>query len=315
MPPEFEEEPGTAAAETENWAEPPINEPADDVAEDSFGAGLLDESDPGAPANGQEAGAEAPDEGNDTPRRGARGRSRRKPDGDEGAEPRSRRRGGKPKKESADDGPASDAAAPENPEPNDQAAGEKPRFMDSAERRTAGDEPEIESGAEDGGIVFDPFAPNDRFVSRAEADSVPRSRDVERDVEPVDSPEDLGDESTANGAPMAEEEQDEEESEREDVDLDEDYPSNRGGPGRRRDGRGDRGGRGGRPQGQQRAFSRDGGRPKPPIQEIFKRGQEVIVQVIKEGIGTKGPTLSTYISIAGRYLVLMPSLNRVAVSR
>ena len=60
---------------------------------------------------------------------------------------------------------------------------------------------------------------------------------------------------------------------------------------------------------------RDRGLPKPPIQEIFKRGQEVIVQVIKEAIGTKGPTLSTYISIAGRYLVLMPSLNRVGVSR
>ncbi|MDA8746246.1 Rne/Rng family ribonuclease [Rubripirellula amarantea] len=60
-----------------------------------------------------------------------------------------------------------------------------------------------------------------------------------------------------------------------------------------------------------------GGRPrnKPPIQEIFKRGDEVLVQVIKEGIGTKGPTLSTYISIPGRYLVLMPSLARVGVSR
>ena len=57
------------------------------------------------------------------------------------------------------------------------------------------------------------------------------------------------------------------------------------------------------------------GRPKPLIQDIFKRGQEVIVQVIKEGIGTKGPTLSTYISIAGRYLVLMPGLNRTGVSR
>jgi ribonuclease E len=41
----------------------------------------------------------------------------------------------------------------------------------------------------------------------------------------------------------------------------------------------------------------------------------VLVQVIKEAVGTKGPTLSTYISIAGRYLVLMPSLNRVGVSR
>lgn len=56
-------------------------------------------------------------------------------------------------------------------------------------------------------------------------------------------------------------------------------------------------------------------RVKPPIQEIFKRGDEVLVQVIKEGIGTKGPTLSTYISIPGRYLVLMPALGRVGVSR
>ncbi|MGL4595601.1 MAG: Rne/Rng family ribonuclease [Thermoguttaceae bacterium] len=54
---------------------------------------------------------------------------------------------------------------------------------------------------------------------------------------------------------------------------------------------------------------------KPPIQEVFKRGDEVLVQVIKEGIGNKGPTLSTYISIPGRYLVLMPSLGRVGVSR
>jgi ribonuclease E len=70
-------------------------------------------------------------------------------------------------------------------------------------------------------------------------------------------------------------------------------------------------GRGGRrPQ-------RAGVRPriKPPIQEIFRRGDEVLVQVIKEGIGNKGPTLSTYISIPGRFLVLMPALGRVGVSR
>src|ERR671923_175816 len=57
------------------------------------------------------------------------------------------------------------------------------------------------------------------------------------------------------------------------------------------------------------------GPPKPLIQDIFRKGQEVLVQVIKEGIGTKGPTLSTYISIAGRYLVLMPGLSRIGVSR
>ncbi len=56
-------------------------------------------------------------------------------------------------------------------------------------------------------------------------------------------------------------------------------------------------------------------RSKPSIQQIFSRGSEVLVQVIKEGLGTKGPTLSTYISIPGRYLVLMPGLQRVGVSR
>ncbi len=56
-------------------------------------------------------------------------------------------------------------------------------------------------------------------------------------------------------------------------------------------------------------------RNKPSIQDIFKRGSEVLVQVIKEGVGSKGPTLSTYISIPGRYVVLMPALQRVGVSR
>ncbi|MGE0374812.1 MAG: ribonuclease E/G [Planctomycetaceae bacterium] len=64
-----------------------------------------------------------------------------------------------------------------------------------------------------------------------------------------------------------------------------------------------------------RKFNERNARNKPPIQEIFQRGSEVLVQVIKEGIGTKGPTLSTYVSIPGRYLVLMPGLQRVGVSR
>lgn len=71
---------------------------------------------------------------------------------------------------------------------------------------------------------------------------------------------------------------------------------------------------GGRPQ-RGRRYPAARPRFKPPIQEIFRRGDEVLVQVIKEGMGTKGPTLSTYISIPGRYLVLMPALGRVGVSR
>jgi len=67
--------------------------------------------------------------------------------------------------------------------------------------------------------------------------------------------------------------------------------------------------------GSQGRFNERSARNKPPIQEIFQRGSEVLVQVIKGGIGSKGPTLSTYISIPGRYLVLMPGLQRVGVSR
>ncbi|UCF33964.1 MAG: Rne/Rng family ribonuclease, partial [Phycisphaerales bacterium] len=54
---------------------------------------------------------------------------------------------------------------------------------------------------------------------------------------------------------------------------------------------------------------------RPPIQECFRRGQSVIVQVTKAGVGTKGPTLTTYLSIPGRFLVMMPGMNRLGVSR
>jgi len=56
-------------------------------------------------------------------------------------------------------------------------------------------------------------------------------------------------------------------------------------------------------------------RERPPIQDCLKRGQEILVQVIKEGIGTKGPTLTTYLSIPGRFMVLMPGMNRSGISR
>jgi ribonuclease E len=61
----------------------------------------------------------------------------------------------------------------------------------------------------------------------------------------------------------------------------------------------------------------DRGKPRvrATIDQLLKRGQEVVVQVTKEGIGTKGPTLTTYISLPGRCLVLMPSLPKCGVSR
>ena len=79
------------------------------------------------------------------------------------------------------------------------------------------------------------------------------------------------------------------------------------------DGGGNKNGRGQR--GRHRNVQTYRPRHKPPIQDVLQRGDDILVQVIKEGIGTKGPTLSTYVSIPGRYLVLMPALGRVGVSR
>ncbi|MBI3090746.1 MAG: Rne/Rng family ribonuclease [Candidatus Tectomicrobia bacterium] len=50
-----------------------------------------------------------------------------------------------------------------------------------------------------------------------------------------------------------------------------------------------------------------GGHPR--IQEVLKRKQEVMVQVVKEAMGTKGAALTTHISLPGRYLVLMPHIG------
>ena len=56
-------------------------------------------------------------------------------------------------------------------------------------------------------------------------------------------------------------------------------------------------------------------RERPPIQQCLRRGQEITVQVLKEGVGTKGPTLTSYLSIPGRFLVMMPQMDKVGVSR
>ncbi len=56
-------------------------------------------------------------------------------------------------------------------------------------------------------------------------------------------------------------------------------------------------------------------RERPPIQKCLKRGQEVLVQVIKEGVGSKGPTVTSYLSVPGRFLVMMPNMDNIGVSR
>jgi ribonuclease G len=53
----------------------------------------------------------------------------------------------------------------------------------------------------------------------------------------------------------------------------------------------------------------------PPIQDLLKKGQDLIVQVTKEPISTKGPRVTAQVSLAGRFLVYMPFASKVGVSR
>jgi len=52
-----------------------------------------------------------------------------------------------------------------------------------------------------------------------------------------------------------------------------------------------------------------------PIQDVLREGQSIVVQVIKEPIGTKGARLTTEVSIAGRFLVFLPHQDHIGVSQ
>src|SRR3954464_13182062 len=68
------------------------------------------------------------------------------------------------------------------------------------------------------------------------------------------------------------------------------------------------------PRGDSRATARDD-RPQPKIEDLLKEGQEVLVQVVKEPLGTKGARLTSHVTMPGRFLVFMPTVDHVGVSR
>lgn len=102
-------------------------------------------------------------------------------------------------------------------------------------------------------------------------------------------------------------------------------------------GRNDRGGRGpdGRGRGDRNRPQNNGrggrdvpraGRPKQsqeppriskttPIREVVREGQEVMVQVSKEPIGTKGARVTSHISLPGRYVVYLPTVDHIGISK
>jgi len=66
-------------------------------------------------------------------------------------------------------------------------------------------------------------------------------------------------------------------------------------------------GRGGRESARARAQQK--------IEELLKEGQEILVQVVKEPLGTKGARLTSHVTMAGRFLVFMPTVDHIGVSR
>jgi ribonuclease G len=53
----------------------------------------------------------------------------------------------------------------------------------------------------------------------------------------------------------------------------------------------------------------------PRIEDLLKEGQEVLVQIVKEPLGTKGARLTSHVTMPGRFLVFMPTVDHVGVSR
>ena len=80
---------------------------------------------------------------------------------------------------------------------------------------------------------------------------------------------------------------------------------------RDRGGRADRGGRGGRgDRGDRRERP-----PQPTISDLLREGQEILVQIAKEPIARKGARITSHIALPGRYLVYMPTIEHLGVSR
>ncbi|MBV9086486.1 MAG: Rne/Rng family ribonuclease, partial [Acidobacteriaceae bacterium] len=73
-----------------------------------------------------------------------------------------------------------------------------------------------------------------------------------------------------------------------------------------------RGRRGGRRMRTRRNIQRG---PAPKITDLLKEGQEVLIQIAKEPIGKKGARITSHIALPGRFLVYMPTVNHIGVSR
>jgi ribonuclease G len=65
----------------------------------------------------------------------------------------------------------------------------------------------------------------------------------------------------------------------------------------------------------ERRASRERTPPTAKIEDLLKEGQEIVVQVVKEPLGTKGARITSHLSLPGRFLVYMPTVDHIGVSR
>jgi Rne/Rng family ribonuclease len=160
------------------------------------------------------------------------------------------------------------------------------------------------SGAEISEMVRDAHleqrigASPDGVVEDEEAEMEYGEAESDLDDEDEDEEEDAGEEQAATSAPAPA---------RRDGRPDD---GRRGGRGPRRRGRPNGGGGGG---GSRRANSQLS--DLPIISELLKQGQEILVQIAKEPIAKKGARITSHIALPGRFLVFMPTVNHVGVSR
>jgi len=141
---------------------------------------------------------------------------------------------------------------------------------------------------------------------------------------PAEADEDEGTDEAETGFAETDEEEfeeaegGEEESEEPPVENSGETPASAGAPVRREDRRfGRRGGRGGRQPGRRQGGRRPNMQTSslPIISELLKQGQEILVQIAKEPIARKGARITSHIALPGRFLVFMPTVNHVGVSR
>ncbi len=217
--------------------------------------------------------------------------------------------------ESGDESPRTIAAEAEKAE----------SLSELAESGADASEDEDNDGEDDGDVGDPPHAEIeeiDEDVNAEDIETASSEHDEDDEDDDSDDEEDEDDESeTASSVDEDDSDEDEDESGDDDSDDAEakssDGDRSRRGRGRGRDGRRGRNGRQGRGRG--RGRDDNGGaegrqrraRLRPyKIQEVIKRRQILLVQVVKEERGNKGAALTTYLSLAGRYCVLMPNTAR-----